>query len=407
MRSLLDGATSREHACAVSGAGGHGGPTYRARAAVRPARVRYLDDLKTVFVAGVIVFHAVLGYATVGSWPYQDVQESQLSAPSEAAVVVIFGPPAFFLMGVFFLLSGLVGPGSVDRKGIARFVRDRLLRLGVPVVLMTLLLWPLLIAGLHRATGDTSATYVSALVHATPLLDNGPLWFVEVLLIFSLGYAAWRRMHPHTGTPDGVSGRVLVWLGAGIAATTFAVRVAFAVDTPQIANLHLWQWPQCLGLFALGIAAARRGWLSEVPSALRHRAGVVALAVIPILPIVAAVAAAAGHPLDGDSLGGGWRWESALTATIEGALVVSTAIWILGFAQRHPLPRSRLRDAAARAAYGAFLVQGPVLIALALLLRPIAVPAEVKAFVVATFGLLGSFVFAWYLVARTPLGRLL
>jgi peptidoglycan/LPS O-acetylase OafA/YrhL len=168
---LVDGATSREQAYAVSGAGGHGEPTYRARATLRPARVGYLDDLKTVFVAGVIAFHAVVSYATVGSWPYQDVQESRLSAPSEAVVVVIFGPPAFFLMGVFFLLSGLVGPGSVDRKGIARFVRDRLLRLGVPVVVMTVLVWPLLIAGLHRATGDTSATYVSALVHATPLLD--------------------------------------------------------------------------------------------------------------------------------------------------------------------------------------------------------------------------------------------
>jgi hypothetical protein len=404
---LVDGATSREHAYAVSGAGGHGGPTSRGRATVRPGRVRYLDDLKTMFVAGVIVFHAVVSYATVGSWPYQDVQESQLSAPSEAVVVVIFGPPAFFLMGVFFLLSGLVGPGSVDRKGIARFVRDRLLRLGVPVVVMTVLVWPLLIAGLHRATGDASATYVFALVHATPLLDNGPLWFVEVLLIFSLGYAAWRRMHPHTATPDGVSGWTLVWLGAGIAAATFAVRVAFAVDTPQIANLHLWQWPQCLGLFALGIAAARCGWLGEVPSLLRHRAGVVALAVIPILPIVAAVAAAAGHPLDGDRFGGGWRWESALTATIEGALVVSTAVWILGFAQRHALPHPRLRDSAARAAYGAFLVQGPVLIALALLLRPIAAPAEIKAPLLATFGVVGSFASAWYLVARTPLGRLL
>jgi hypothetical protein len=391
----------------VSGTGGRGGPTYRVGATVRPGRVQYLDDLKTIFVAGVIAFHAVVSYATVGSWPYQDVQESQLSAPSEAVVVVIFGTPAFFLMGVFFLLSGLVGPGAVDRKGIARFVRDRLLRLGLPVVVMTVLVWPLLIAGLHRATDDPSATYVSALVQATPLLDNGPLWFIEVLLIFSLAYAAWRWLRPLDGSPDGVSGRTLVRLGAGIAAMTFAVRVAFAVDTPQIANLHLWQWPQCLGLFALGIAAARGGWLAEVPSVMRHRAGVVALGVLPILPILAAVAAAAGHPLDGDRLGGGLRWEAALTAAVEGALVVSTAVWILGFAQRHPLRRSRLGDAAARAAYGAFLVQGPILIALALLLRPVAVPAEIKATLLATFGVVGSFASAWYVVARTPLGRLL
>ncbi len=383
-------------------------PPTGVRTRTAETRVGYLDDLKTVFVAGVIAFHAVVGYGSLGSWLYQDVQESQLSPYAEAATAVIFGPPAFFLMGVFFLLSGLVAPGSVDRKGTARFVRDRLVRLGVPVLVMTLLLWPLLIAGVHRATGDRSVTYASALVHATPPLDNGPLWFVEVLLIFSLGYAMSRRIYRRSAVSRGpVPGLALVCLGAGIAAATFAVRLAFAVDTPQIANLHLWQWPQCLGLFALGLAAARRGWLLEVPRRLRLRAGIVALVVIPIVPLVVAAMAMAGHPATGDHFGGGWRWEAALTATVEGALVVSTAVWILGFAQRHPLPRSRLREAAARAAYAAFLVQAPVLLGLALAVRPVAVPAEIKALLVATAGVVGSFAVAWCLVVRTPLGRLL
>jgi hypothetical protein len=35
-------------------------------------------------------------------------------------------------MGLFFLLAGLLTPGSLDLKGSRRFAGDRLLRLGVP-----------------------------------------------------------------------------------------------------------------------------------------------------------------------------------------------------------------------------------------------------------------------------------
>ena len=91
----------------------------------------------------------------------------------------------------------------------------------------------------------------------------------------------------------------------------------------------------------------------------------------------------------------------------EGVLAVSASVWLLGLAQRHAGPRGRLGHALARSAYGAFLVQGPVLIALALALRPLAVPAEIKALAVAAAGVAGSFALAWLLVTRTRLGRIL
>jgi hypothetical protein len=61
----------------------------------------------------------------------------------------------------------------------------------------------------------------------------------------------------------------------------------------------------------------------------------------------------------------------------------------------------------ARSAYGAFLLQGVVLIALMIALRPIGVPAEIKAVIVASLGVAGSFALAWVLVTRTRVGRIL
>jgi hypothetical protein len=48
-----------------------------------------------------------------------------------------------------------------------------------------------------------------------------------------------------------------------------------------------------------------------------------------------------------------------------------------------------------------------VLIGLALALRPVDVPAEIKAVTVAGVGVAASFALAWLLVARTRLGRIL
>jgi hypothetical protein len=77
----------------------------------------YLDNLKVGLVAAIIAGHAVIGYAAIGSWPYQDVQEARLGSAAETAFTLMLGPPALFAMGLFFLLAGLLTPGSLARKG--------------------------------------------------------------------------------------------------------------------------------------------------------------------------------------------------------------------------------------------------------------------------------------------------
>jgi hypothetical protein len=59
-------------------------------------------------------------------------------------------------------------------------------------------------------------------------------------------------------------------------------------------------------------------------------------------------------------------------------LAVTASLWLLGVAQCHTRPGGPLARGLARSAYGALLLQGPVLIALALALRPLALPAEVR-----------------------------
>jgi fucose 4-O-acetylase-like acetyltransferase len=103
----------------------------------------YLDNLKLLLVAVIIAGHGALAYSTPESaWPYQDIQEVQLGAVSDLVLVMVVIPAALFAMGLFFLISGLVTYDSMSRKGPRVFARDRLVRLGVPLLLWTLLVWP-------------------------------------------------------------------------------------------------------------------------------------------------------------------------------------------------------------------------------------------------------------------------
>ena len=82
------------------------------------AWVAYLDNLKVLLVAVIIAVHGIAAYSNLESaWPYQDVQEVQLGAVSNGALGLVVLPAVLFVMGLFFLVSGLVTPGSVERKG--------------------------------------------------------------------------------------------------------------------------------------------------------------------------------------------------------------------------------------------------------------------------------------------------
>ena len=220
------------------------------------------------------------------------------------------------------------------------------------------------------------------------------------------------RSHPRrnlvllrVGAPRYRRGRVL--LAAGTSLATILVRPVFPFMSPQIGQLKLWQWPEYLALFGLGIVAAQRGWLDPVPERIRRGCGIAALLAIVAFAALTGAMLAAGLDLDvvGDA---GLHWAPLAMAAIEGPLAVSAAVWLLGTAQQRldhpPNPRGR---ALARSSYAAFILQGSVLISLMIGLRPIDLPAEIKALVVASAGVAGSFALAWMLVHRTPLRRVL
>ena len=369
---------------------------------VRAPRLRCLDNLKVGLIAAVIAGHGLLGYVDIRDvWPYNNVQETSLSPATTIALFAVAGPFAFFLMALMFLVAGLLTPASLARKGPGRFARGRLLRLGVPFAVFVLVLWPALLYAVYRPWGHWSGSYWAFFRDNYP--DSGPLWFVGVLLLLSLAYAGWRRLRPVPRCPVPLTIPVLGTLAVAVSVASFLVRLVYPYGGQGPLDLNEFQWPECAALFAVGIVAAGQGWRSAVPDRVRRVARTVSLSAAAVTGVFLAVAIPLGVPANDFS--GGLHWPAALFAALGGPLTVFGSVWFLAIAQRHldrPWPHGA---ALARSAYGAFLLQGIALLGLAVALRPVPVPAEVKGLAVAVGGVVGSFALAWLLVTRVPFVR--
>ncbi len=163
------------------------------RAAARAAeRAGWMDTLRVAVIAGVIVLHAATAYLLDIDWYYQERTTSALTPGLLAFPALLAG---LFGLGPLFLLGGLLSAASLARKGPRGFALGRLVRLGGPLLVFVVLVDPLTDYLGALAEGDHPRLW-PYLVDQTGTRDSGPLWFVALLLVVSLAYAAWRRLHP-------------------------------------------------------------------------------------------------------------------------------------------------------------------------------------------------------------------
>lgn len=370
-------------------------------------RLTYLDNLKVVLIAAIIALHGVLGYAgIVEVWTYSELREVTLAPVVEIALFVLVSPFGFFLIALLFLVAGLLTPSSYERKGAKRFVGDRLVRLGVPFVAYVFVVQPTLVYALEHPLGDAPGSYWEEYLGAERQIDTGPLWFVGVLLVYSLGYAGWRRWRAEGGVaPAGRAPRTItLWtmvpVAAVVAATSFAIRLIYPYGSESgFSDLNFWEWPACIAVFGLGVVGSRQGWLAAIPDDLARRCRTFTLSAVAAMASLLLLAGA----LDAvDDALGGWHWLSGIFVLVEAMLTVFGSVWLLSVAQHRLSRRYRWGPTLSRSAYAAFLLQTAFLLALAVALRTLLLPAEVKAPVVAIGGIIASFATAWFLIKKVP-----
>jgi glucans biosynthesis protein C len=371
-----------------------------------PQRLPYLDNLKVLLVAGVIAVHSAITYGFDGAWYLESYDKMASGVVDALTVVIVIG--WLFGLGLFFLIAGRLSGPSLDRKGPGRFARERLIRLGTPVLAYVLLVSPALEYFDYRENEGGTEGFWSFFADQIWQLAPGPTWFLEALLAFSLGYALLRTLRPPKRAPSRapLRERDVAGIALAIAVASFAAHLAFPIGSEQF-HLQLGMFPQYLILFAVGAAAGRRGWLETLTPELRRRCGwagaVTALAMPAIL--------LAGGFFEGgaaeDRFLGGWHWQAGAASLTEGVLATCVSLWAIGYFRRHHNHLSSLPRGMAPAAYGAFIVHPPVIVGLALAIERLPVPAELKFVCVLTAGVAASFGLAALAARARPIARIL
>lgn len=370
-------------------------------------RLVSLDNLKVVLTAAIIAMHAVLGYSTLEVWTYSWLLEVTLHPGMEAGLILVVLPFGLVLMALFFLVAGLLSVPSMQRKGPGRFAHDRLVRLGIPFLVYVLLIQPVTVYALEHPLGVAPGSFGEEFLGDEGVLDSGPMWFVGALLVYSLAYAGWVRFRSGREAPAarGITVRRLALAAGVVAPASFAIRLIWPYGSDAgLTDLNFWQWPACVTVFILGLTAFGEGWVHAIPDDVQGRCRAVTVAAAIT---TAGLLAGAGLSDHFDDLLGGWSPWAAGFAALDALLCVFGSVWLLSVGQRRlirPLPHGR---ALGRTAYAAFIVQTPVLIGLALALRLVGVPAEVKALLVAAGGIVGSYALAWGLTRIPGLRRIL
>lgn len=223
-------------------------------------RLFFFDNLRVIAMVLVIMQHVGQVYGpTGGQWPI----------PVEAQPAFILDPfftvNRSFGMSLFFMIAGYFTAIACDRKAPGPFLKDRALRLGIPLVV-----WTVFMAAMQVFLTPTPATgYARGIPWP---VEVAHMWFVQQLLIMCAVYAAARILLPARPrqarrTPPG-------W-----AVVIFALALAFAS-----AIIRIWfdmdEWVYLLGfiklqpfdlardsaLFAVGILAARNNWVLRFPT---------------------------------------------------------------------------------------------------------------------------------------------
>src|ERR1700730_979546 len=96
-------------------------------------RLLYVDNLRLMIMAFVVMHHLAVTYSGFGSWYY--VEPTHLDTLSNVWFAFYLTFQQGYFLGLLFMIAGYFVAGSYDRKGFGGFVGERFKRLVIPTLI--------------------------------------------------------------------------------------------------------------------------------------------------------------------------------------------------------------------------------------------------------------------------------
>jgi len=354
-------------------------------------RIFYIDNLRIFLIGLVVLHHLSITYGASGSWYYIETEGDTLTS----LILTMFAATnQSFFMALFFLISAYFTRISLERKTIGTFLKDRAIRLGVPLLIFYFILSPLTIY-MKLRFGDGDDIGFFEFVKQSQGFGFGPLWFVETLIYFSIIYVIIRLIFKNNlSAPSvlpGFPGTInIILVALGISLVSFIVRLWLPLGSELGGTgLQLPYFPQYIAMLIFGILFAKYKWFE----AITYRQGlawfltaqVFIFIIFPLMLII-------GTKTSGiDSYMGGLNWQAASLAIWEQMVGFSLIIGLTGIFKEKFNTQAKIGSLLSGAAYAVFIIHPFVVVTLTILLKNWLVYPFLKFVIIAPFALFFCF----------------
>jgi glucan biosynthesis protein C len=390
--------------------------------ATKRPRLLYVDNLRTLLIIMVVLWHMAVTYGAPGFWPYREGPADDLTALVFTLFSAINGP---YVLGFFFMIAGYFSPGAYDRHGPGPFLKARIMRLGIPLLIYVFLIDPLIHYAIRVSGWGLTVSLGTFWGYWRQHVSNyrlygpgvGPMWFVELMLIFVVAYGLGRLV---SGFVSGSSRDAEQSKGIGVPSNTtigvfafflgaiiFVMRIWLPIDSYfDPLGLPVAYVPQYIALFFVGVIAYRGDWFQNISVATgKLWLGILLLLILVLFPVLFALSGA----LEGntDAVSGGLTWQSFAFSVWEEFICVGMIIVLLVWFREKFNRQGAVAKAMSDNTFAVYFIHAPVLVFLALALRGVTLYPLLKFALVAPVAVALCFVLAYLLRLVPGLRRIL
>jgi len=351
------------------------------------SRIFYIDNLRIYLTILVILHHISMAYGGSGGWFVNESDFFPIDETTQIVFLLFNAINQSYFMAFFFLISGYFIPVSFEKKGGSNYTKDRLIRLGIPLVVYVIFISPLTEFIVRNYAYNQGWTFAEVIINRINNLTIGVdhLWFILALLIFSGFYVLYRKLRPiYMQGSERLfpRDRMIVASILVIAVITFAVRIVSPVDTVYILNFKFGHFTSYVFMFWFGILAYQGKWFDKLGSSQARRWIGIAVCLVIALPLLFILMVDSSAP-DITLFMGGLTLESLIFSMWESSALLSITIGTL-YVFKTRLNRSNgILTNMGGSAYTAYIIHAIIIIGFQILLLPIVLPAFFKAAIVA------------------------
>lgn len=368
-------------------------------------KLLYIDNIKILLTILVVLHHTFIAYSSSEGWYYN--QETSLLGVRILATACISINQSFF-MGFFFLLAAYFSRSSYSRKGISKFIKDRLIRLGTPILFYSFILTPFMCYLVYYFAKEHHITFFEYLQGYNSWIDLGVTWFIVALLLFTLLYATVKKIFKITfNKPIAVPNfRSILLFSIVLGIISFLVRIVFPVGwILKPLGFQLGHFPQYIALFIIGLLASKNNWFDQLSEKTGKQLKKIVWLCLLFFPVFFIVKFKLNTPTSWFS--GGFHWQALLYAVWEQVIGISILITLLIKGKRDWNKTSELLTKASRSSFAVYIFHPLIIIVFTLCARNWNIEPAVKLLLMTPLIVLCSFLFGSFILLIPVIKRII